>query len=63
MNNTPTPIPFCDHLKSALESSGLTQRELATEFGVAESTVSRWVSGASVPHPRIQALVLSLLCP
>jgi len=33
------------------------QRDLATEFEVAESTVWRWSEGKAKPHPKIQAEV------
>lgn len=31
--------------KSALSALGLTQREVASEWGFAEATVSRWTTG------------------
>ena len=36
----------------------ISQRELAEDFEVAESTVYRWASGLAVPHPKIQGLVV-----
>ena len=42
-----------------LDELGLYQRELAEEFQVAESTVSRWASGAARPHPRLQSLIVA----
>lgn len=38
---------------------GAYQRDLAREFGMAESTIARWVSGASRPHPAFQAVVIA----
>jgi len=37
------------------------QRDLATEFEVAESTVWRWSEGTAKPHPKVQALVVEYL--
>jgi hypothetical protein len=37
------------------------QRELAKEFRVAESTVSRWAKGYARPHPGVQRYVVSTL--
>ena len=33
-------------------------RELADRFKVSESTVDRWASGATIPHPIAQMLIL-----
>jgi hypothetical protein len=38
-----------------------SQRELAEQFEVAESTVSRWAKGYARPHPRVQRYVVSTL--
>lgn len=40
-------------------SLGLYLRELAADFEVAESTVSRWARGIARPHPRLQKLIVS----
>jgi hypothetical protein len=40
-------------------SLGLYLRELAADFEVAESTVSRWARGIARPHPRLQKLVVA----
>ena len=40
---------------------GMSQRDIATEFECAPSTVSRWAKGEAVPHKRIQKLVVVLL--
>jgi transcriptional regulator with XRE-family HTH domain len=42
-------------------SLGLYQRELAAEFEVAESTVSRWARGIARPHPRMQKLIVAAI--
>jgi hypothetical protein len=34
---------------------------LAVEFEVAETTVSHWADGTAVPHPRIQAQIVSFI--
>lgn len=54
-------LGFQDIVASALGVLGLYQRELAAEFQVAESTVSRWASGAARPHPRLQALIVAAI--
>ena len=38
-----------------------SQKELAVQFEVAESTVSRWAKGYARPHPRLQKYVVSKL--
>ena len=46
---------------AAVGTLGLYQRELAAEFEVAESTVSRWANGVARPHPRLQQLIVSAI--
>jgi len=46
---------------AVVESLGIYQRELADEFQVAESTVSRWAHGVARPHPRLQRLIVASL--
>lgn len=41
-----------------LELPSHQQQELADEFQVTVSTVSRWASGVARPHPRIQKQIL-----
>lgn len=43
---------FRERVKNYLDA-GLSREDLAVEFEVATSTVSRWVNGTSKPHPRI----------
>ena len=50
---------FAQIVQSALVNLGLYQRDLADDFEVAESTVSRWSSGIAKPHPQIQKLVVA----
>ena len=38
---------------------GMSQRELAEEFEVSESTVSRWANGVARPHPGLRKLVVA----
>ena len=49
---------FARIVAAALASLGVYQRDLANEFQVAESTVSRWAHGVARPHPRLQKLIL-----
>jgi transcriptional regulator with XRE-family HTH domain len=51
---------FCG-IVSATVSAGLYQRELAAEFEVAESTVSRWSRGIARPHLRMQRLIVAAI--
>ena len=39
--------------KSAREKSGLTQRDLAVEIGVDQSTVSLWEIGKTQPRAKL----------
>ncbi len=47
-NDAPTPT-WAEAFTGALRNSGLGQKEFATRSGINPSTVSRWVSGESVP--------------
>lgn len=40
---------FGDNLKCLLYEANMTQRELARELEIAESTVSRYISGEKMP--------------
>lgn len=53
-----TPEQFAQIVSAFLTVSGTSQREMADEFEVAESTVSRWASGIARPHPRVRKLVV-----
>lgn len=53
----PAKLSFCDVIGAAL-TLGNSQRELAREFEVAESTVSRWARGVARPHPRLQLQIV-----
>lgn len=43
---------FGDNLKVMMDGAGYTQRQLANETGVAESTISRYISKQQIPHVR-----------
>ena len=48
---------MCKDLKEYLEENGLSQREFGERIDVAQSVVSRWVTGVALPDwstlPRI----------
>lgn len=50
---------FAQVISTAVHSLGLYQRELANQFQVADSTVSRWASGIARPHPRLQKIIVA----
>jgi transcriptional regulator with XRE-family HTH domain len=52
---------FSKIVATTVKTLGLYQRELAAEFQVAESTVSRWSSGTARPHPQFQVMVVSAI--
>ncbi|HWO18429.1 MAG TPA: hypothetical protein VNO30_06620 [Kofleriaceae bacterium] len=52
---------FAKILAASFEVLGTLQHDLAVEFEVAESTVSRWAKGTARPHPRIQKQVIRSL--
>ncbi|MDP3698034.1 MAG: hypothetical protein Q8R47_00455 [Nanoarchaeota archaeon] len=52
---------FSGAVKIALNEYKLPVSEFATEFEVADSTVERWASGAAVPHPRLQQMILNYI--
>lgn len=52
---------FAEIVAATVKTLGLYQRELAAQFQVAESTVSRWSGGIARPHPRFQEMVVSAI--
>ncbi len=50
---------FARVVEAAVRTLGVYQRELANEFQVADSTVSRWANGIARPHPRLQKMILA----
>ena len=52
---------FSKLVAESLEVFGAFQRDLATEFEVAVSTISRWAKGVASPHPRLQKQVVKYL--
>ena len=48
-------------ITEALQERGLTQRELATRIGVAETVISRYISGDRDPKPDILANIATAL--
>jgi ribosome-binding protein aMBF1 (putative translation factor) len=52
---------FKEIVQSASQVLGVYRKEVAAEFEVAESTVSRWASGAAKPHPIIQKQIIASL--
>lgn len=53
---------FAELVGASFQVFGTFQRELAQEFEVAVSTVSRWAKGTARPHPLLQKqIVRSLL--
>jgi transcriptional regulator with XRE-family HTH domain len=52
---------FSEIVATTVKTLGLYQRDLAVEFHVAESTVSRWSSGAARPHPRFQEMIVAAI--
>jgi transcriptional regulator with XRE-family HTH domain len=52
---------FSKIVATTVKTLGLYQRELAAEFQVAESTVSRWSSGTARPHAQFQVMVVTAI--
>lgn len=50
---------FATIVQNSFGVLGLYQRDLADDFEVAESTVSRWGTGLAKPHPQIQRSVIA----
>lgn len=58
-NKEPTDAEFATLLSDAFSVLlGTQQRDIAAHLKIAESTVSRWVRGATCPHPLIQKKVV-----
>lgn len=41
---------FVERIKKLIEESGITQRDLAQDIGVTESTISKYLSGERTPN-------------
>lgn len=54
-----SPEGFATIVNACLGLFGMSQRELADEFEVAESTLSRWANGVTSPHPGVRKLVVT----
>lgn len=52
---------FAAIVAAALDVLGVYQHDLAREFQVADSTVSRWAHGVARPHPRAQKLIVGAI--
>lgn len=52
---------FAKIVESACTILGMHRRDLAIEFEVAESTVSRWANGVTCPLPRMQKLIVNYI--
>ncbi len=50
---------FRQILASYLSVSGKYQRDVARDLGMAESSIGRWLSGVSRPHPLFEELVIA----
>lgn len=50
--------PFAGLLAEFSSLTDINQSEIAAAFGIARSTVSRWVHGAVIPHPHMQREVV-----
>lgn len=54
--NTDPDKEFCVAVQRCIDK--YSTRELAEEFEVAPSTVTRWANGVAKPHPKVKALIL-----
>jgi hypothetical protein len=52
---------FAELVEASFQVFGTFQRELASEFEVAVSTVSRWSKGTARPHPLLQKQIVRSL--
>ena len=57
----PSTDGFAQLVSAAFQVFGTFQRELAREFEVAVSTVSRWAKGSARPHPLLQKQIVKSL--
>lgn len=62
LNNILDDIVFRDIIRYSLHL-GITDREIGNEFGVANSTVHRWINGVARPHPAIRQPIFEWLKP
>jgi hypothetical protein len=59
--NEPSTETFAKLVEASFHVFGTFQRELAHEFEVAVSTVSRWAKGTARPHPLMQKQIVRSL--
>jgi len=52
---------FAELVGASFQVFGTFQRELASEFEVAVSTISRWSKGTARPHPLLQKQIVRSL--
>jgi len=52
---------FARIVAATVQTLGLYQHELASQFEVAESTVSRWANGVARPHPLAQKSIVAAI--
>ena len=52
---------FAQLVEQAFAVLGMFQRDLATEYEVAISTISRWAKGTARPHPLLQKQIVKSL--
>ncbi len=57
----PSTEKFSELVGASFQVFGTFQRELAHEFEVAVSTVSRWAKGTARPHPLLQKQIVKSL--
>lgn len=51
-------MEFHEHVSQAMKDLGLTEHDVADEFGCSLPTVRRWMSGQNAPHPVMQPHVI-----
>ena len=44
-------MTFAEHIRTARESLGMTQAQLAAALGISQSTLEKWESGIRRPRP------------
>ena len=54
------PLTLADWLKELRAHLGLSQRAFARKLGINKSTVARWETGFSYPHPIMRRILAHL---
>lgn len=59
--SSPEDMSFLEKLEALMAKYNLSVKEISRTVGVPNSTVMRWLSGRSKPHPAVEDNVIGLI--